>query len=260
MAHRPVFVPSINRPWVRRETVEFTWHPGLSVCQKQKSIASLHAAASSMLQVSEILEISSKAPDQAGIAASAFNLKIRLSDGTLTTLECAYQGSKKFDNGGPYTDIYRASSLDAKRDERVRRKADRLLAFEFFGDVWPLEPQSLFYDWLYISALMQPQNEALLSELLRYHAFTDIALAGLVGGRLQILDMHVEQSRSGGFKRLNNIDSGPHGVAHVHAKTHARIPAFDGFEHRLGSRKVLVFRSVVVKRSLNIEFLDKLFD
>jgi hypothetical protein len=93
MAHRPVFVPSINRPWVRRETVEFTWHPGLSVSQKQKSIASLHAAASSMLQVSAIL---------------------------------------------------------------------------------PLEPQSLFYDWLYISALMQPHNEALLSELLRYHAFTDI--------------------------------------------------------------------------------------
>ena len=37
-----------------------------------------------------------------------------------------------------------------------------------------MEPQSLFYDWLYVSAVTQPQNEPLLGEIMTYSAFTDI--------------------------------------------------------------------------------------
>ena len=174
MAQRPVFVPSPMRPWVRRVMIDFTWHAGFAPSQKQKSIASLHSAAQSKLHTSKILEISSKSLEPAGIAASAFNLKIELPDETRTTLESAYQGSKRFNSGGPYTDIYLRPSLDAKRDERVRRPSDRLVAFDFFGEEWPLQPQSLFYDWLYISAMAQSHNAALLDDILGYTAFTDI--------------------------------------------------------------------------------------
>lgn len=174
MAQRPVFIPSKVRPWVRREMIEFTWHSGFAPSQKQKSIASLHSAARSELQIAKILEISSKSLDSSGIAASAFNLKLQLPDGTLTTVESAYQGSKRFSSGGPYTDIYSRSSPEAKRDERVHRTSDRLLAFQFFSEDWPLEPRSLFYDWLYLSAMTQPQNKALLVEVITYRAFTDI--------------------------------------------------------------------------------------
>ena len=174
MAQRPVFVPSESHPWVRRVMIEFTWHAGLSRSQKQNSIASLHSAARSKLHIEKILEISSKSLDASGIAASAFNLNLQLPDGNFTSLESAYQGSKKFSSGGPYTDIYCRQSLEAKRDDRVRRPSDRLLAFEFYGEDWPLEPQSLFYDWLYLSAMTQPQNDALLAELVNFQAFTDI--------------------------------------------------------------------------------------
>jgi len=37
---------------------------------------------------------------------------------------------------------------------------------------WPLQPLTLFYDWLYITALQQ--NKDILSDLLNYEAFTDI--------------------------------------------------------------------------------------
>ena len=50
-----------------------------------------------------------------------------------------------------------------------------------------------------------------------HHTFADIALACLVGGGLQILDMHIEEPRPGRFEGLDNVDSSPHGMAHIHA-------------------------------------------
>ena len=47
-----------------------------------------------------------------------------------------------------------------------------LIEFDFDDQKWPLSPSTMFYDWLYCSALEQnrPQAEALLD----YDAFTDI--------------------------------------------------------------------------------------
>jgi hypothetical protein len=174
MAQRPVFVPLDKAPWVRRRMVEFTWHAGMAVSQKQKSIASLHTAARGHLGLSRILEISSKSTQSEGVAASAFNLRIELPNGMRTPLECAYQGSKRFAGGGPFADLYRGEALDAKRDERVKGSAGRLLSFEYFGESWPLEPSSLFYDWLYITALTQAHNKHVLLQLIEYNVFTDI--------------------------------------------------------------------------------------
>jgi len=174
MANRPVFVPLAVAPWVRREDVEFTWHPGLSVAQKRKSIESLHQSAIEGLSISSPLEISSKSRQVEGVALSAFNLRIRLPDGHTTTVECAYQGSKRFDVGGPFRDLYHANSLDAKRDARIRNSKQRLVDFSYFAEDWPLVPDSLFYDWLYLSALTQVQNVSLLEYIVRHDAFTDI--------------------------------------------------------------------------------------
>lgn len=174
MAERPVFLPLTKEPWVRRRSVAFTWYAGLAVSQKQKSVASLHESARGQLHLSNLLEISSKATRPEGLAASAFNLKIELPDGTRPPLECVYQGSKCFTGGGPYTDLYRSLPLDAKRDERIKSSSGRLLSFEFFGTSWPLVPLSLFYDWLYLSAMSQPHNADLLSKVSDYDGFTDI--------------------------------------------------------------------------------------
>ncbi|MFM5217040.1 hypothetical protein ACEUAM_06095 [Aeromonas hydrophila] len=173
MADRPLFIPSTEgNSLVKTEYVTFQWFPGMHISQKQKSIDSLHLSASSLHGWSNILEISSKSKSELGVALSAFNLTFTtLRHQRTFSVECAFQGSKVFENGGPFTDIFEMTSREAKKDERLRTSG-RLTGFWFFGYKWPLEPQTAFYDWLYINALNK--QPLLVEQLLDYSAFTDI--------------------------------------------------------------------------------------
>jgi hypothetical protein len=171
MARRPVFRPVLSDPpFVEVVALDFDWHPGFAKSQAQKSIASLHAAARER-GLSPILEISSKADTALGVALSAFNLTLRLGDRPMT-VEVAFQGSKVFEHGGPFHDIYGASSREAKTDERIR-SSGQLVGFNLLGEQWPTEPQTCFYDWLYIRALSQHPEAA--QKVLGFKAFSDIA-------------------------------------------------------------------------------------
>lgn len=172
MATRPVFVPLRDRPGVLVKQVDFVWHPGLSASQKKKSVQALHDGARSRLHVHDILEISTKSEDASGVALSAFNLKFTTRKNKLTiSVESAFQGSKVFSSGGPFTDLYHAESKAAKIDKRVKTSGN-LICFRFFGTEWPTRPITAFYDWLYINALMR--NPELAEALARHEAFTDI--------------------------------------------------------------------------------------
>tara|TARA_Y100000588_G_scaffold323660_1_gene356355 strand:- start:1366 stop:2049 length:684 start_codon:yes stop_codon:yes gene_type:complete len=172
MAERPIYLPNAcGDSLVEKLEVQFKWHAGLSISQKQKSIRSLHESAISKIGETEILEISSKSETEIGKNLSAFNLKFPMYNGKICTVECAYQGSKKFKNGGPYIDLYGLESRSAKQDIRIRN-GDLLIAFEYDGEEWPLEPQTCFYDWIYIRALHL--HEGLREAVLEYSAFTDI--------------------------------------------------------------------------------------
>lgn len=173
MATRPIFVPVFDGPLlVKTFHVDFEWFPGMSVSQKQKSIASLHSAASSATGGKPILEISSKSKEDLGISLSAFNLKFQtLKLKNTISVECAYQGSKVFENGGPYVDLFGVTAREAKRDERLQ-SSGRLRSFRFCGIEWELEPRTAFYDWLYVNTLSKQRD--LASKLAPYNAFTDI--------------------------------------------------------------------------------------
>lgn len=171
MAKRPVFVPTLTGyPFVKTVEVEFKWFPGMAKSQAQKSIRSLHEAATHV-GYARLLEISSKAEESLGVALSAFNLNITRNNKTMT-VECAFQGSKVFEQGGPFIDLYGASSWDAKKDDRIRTSGN-VIAFDFMGSTFPTQPINLFYDWLYITALYQ--NAKLSAQILDYDGFTDIA-------------------------------------------------------------------------------------
>lgn len=174
MAIRPVFIPRRKMssvPGVLVREIDFHWFPGMSKSQKQKSIASLHAAAGES-GIDSILEISSKSENDLGVRLSAFNLQITTKKyGKVFSVESAFQASKVFIEGGPYVDLLDASPKDAKRDIRLKESGD-LLQFSFFNRNFALQPRTLFYDWLYINALYQ--NSALADELSSYDAFTDI--------------------------------------------------------------------------------------
>lgn len=173
MAERPIFVPVMDGPvLVRTHYVDFQWHPGMSVSQKQKSVDSLHAAALQLPDIGKILEVSSKSREDLGVALSAFNLTVEtLKHRRKFCVECAYQGSKVFEHGGPYVDLFEKTARDAKRDERLK-SSGRLVGFHFYRTDWALEPQTAFYDWLYINALRK--KAGVLAELQQYSAFTDI--------------------------------------------------------------------------------------
>ena len=172
MAKRPIFVSDLNGfPYVKTVDIEFQWYPGFAKSQTQKSIAALHEAAKQQ-GISPILEISGKSTSSLGISLSAFNLELKTLSGQTMSVECAYQGSKVFEQGGPYHDLYSVSSREAKTDERLRNSGN-LVAFDFCGDEFPIEPQTAFYDWLYINALWQKKPN-MVQELYRYRGFSDI--------------------------------------------------------------------------------------
>ncbi len=176
MARRPVYIPAReDRPLVYEGLVhtldlEFIWHSGFAISQKQRSIESLHQAAR-LAGVTPLLEISSKSPQKIGVQLSAFNLPLRLMGGPRRMVENIFQGSKRFEKGGPFTDLFEVSPLEAKRDPRLRESGE-LQAFELDGQVFPLEPKTCFYDWLYLNALLQ--NPELRRPLLQFAGFTDI--------------------------------------------------------------------------------------
>lgn len=172
MAQRPIFLPEYVSGLLWREVViSFDWYPGFAISQAQKSIRSLHEAAARQ-RITPVLEISTKSPQEIGIQLSAFNLRLNDDKFDNLSVESAYQGSKVFERGGPYHDLYTTASREAKKDKRLQNSG-KLVAFNFKGTEWPLIPQTAFYDWLYISALVE--NAGLHEQIMNYRAFSDIA-------------------------------------------------------------------------------------
>jgi hypothetical protein len=172
MANRPIFIPHLESPvGVNELMLDFEWYPGMSKSQKQKSIRSLHDAAS-LKGYSPILEISSKSELELGSQLSAFNLMVTTKVKNITfTVETAFQGSKVFENAGPFKDLIGLDSRAAKKDIRLR-ESGKLIRFEFFGKDFPLVPRTYFYDWVYINAL--EQNKKLANQLMNFRGFSDI--------------------------------------------------------------------------------------
>ncbi len=172
MAKRPVFIPfQKGFPFIEEINFEFEWFPGHSKMQAQKSIESLHNAAKKY-GIFPVLEISSKSKDPLSVSLSAFNLKLYTPEKKLISVECAFQGSKIFENGGPFNDLYYLKSKDAKTDIRIKNYG-KLVSYQFFKQKFPINPITFFYDWLYIRALFE--NKDLAEKLLNYKGFTDIA-------------------------------------------------------------------------------------
>ncbi len=170
MARRPVFVPLTKHDHVVDE-IEFecSWNPGFAPVQKKKNIVALHKAAKER-GVYPLLEVSSKSDNVLGQKLSAFSLKIETAGG-FYCVESAFQGSKVFEQGGPYTDLYDKDGRKAKKDTRITTSG-KLTAFSFMGIEWPLIPKTAFYDWLYLKALLP--HKQFLENLFAYRGFTDI--------------------------------------------------------------------------------------
>ncbi len=163
MAKRPAW--SISNDSVICKEFEFEWNAGFAITQKQKNIMNLHESIKKETNKTA-LEISSKGTVSLGKDIGAFSLKY--DD---RPLENVFQSSKKFENGGPYEDLLFVTPKEAKKDERIRNSGE-LKSFCLDGETWPLEPKTLFYDYIYVKALIQ--NYEMTLDLTEYDWFTDI--------------------------------------------------------------------------------------
>jgi hypothetical protein len=171
MAERPIFVPIPESSELVKEVfLALTWNSGFAPIQKEKNVRGLHEAAAAK-GYPDVLEVSTKSDKRRGQHLSAFYLKVKNGQLGEVPLECVFQGSKVFDRGGPYTDLYHKDSREAKRDTRLRESGN-LVGFEFDGFRWPLEPKTAFYDWLYAGCLYPYAEWA--NKLYKYSGFSDI--------------------------------------------------------------------------------------
>ena len=196
MAVRPVYIPKMTSPFFTRMDTEFQYYNGFALSQKRKCIHSLHDSFRTLHNDANMLEVSTSSEVKLGVELSAFNLSITLEDGNKTTLESLFQGSKIFENGGPYTDLWLKSSYDAKKDTRLRSSGN-IVGFIYNNEPFPKDPKTYFYDWIYICALNQ--DEVYKNEIVKYDAFTDISFnpSKSLNCQAEAVAMFVGLSRSG---------------------------------------------------------------
>ncbi len=161
MAIRPAW--DFNDKVLNKTNYEFEFNAGFSKTQKQKNVIALHKSIGKTC-----LEVSTKSFDEIGRKLSAFNLKL---DGI--PLECVFQSSKKYENGGPYKDLLYVLPKSAKRDER-HKISGRLISFEYKDMTFDIEPKTFFYDYIYIKAVKESLSKEEISKILEYDYFTDI--------------------------------------------------------------------------------------
>ena len=172
MAKRPVFIAKETAPFYQMTEIKFEWNGGLAKVQKQKNIIALHHEFQQKEPGKKVLEISSKSMQKYGEALSAFFLLKNVPElGKKVPVECVFQGAKTFAHGGPYKDLLDVSPREAKQDERLRNSGE-LICFTFENQMYPLIPRTVFYDYIYMNALLE--NEKLAAAVLEYDAFTDI--------------------------------------------------------------------------------------
>lgn len=168
----PIFVPTFQADSLYREVwVEVRTEVGLATGIRRMNIAKLHAAGKAQ-HLTPLLEVSTLSELELGRSLSAFNLLVKTPKGPLR-VENLYQGSKIFEGGGPFQDLYFTSPVKAKQDLRLKKaQKTPFVGYRYFDEDWPAEPRTGFFTWLYLTALKQWPT--LFKGLEDYSGFTDI--------------------------------------------------------------------------------------
>ena len=121
-----------------------------------------------------------------GSKLSAMNLSRRTQKG-LTTVESASQSSRIYSDGvktvGPFPDYLFLPGRECKKLVKEASEGMHPYRYEFNGmtfyaSTWHI---SQFYDFLYLNALLEPENKEVKEQLLveKYTCFTDLATKSL---------------------------------------------------------------------------------
>ena len=164
------FIVKNNRIYEKEFTFDF--FGGFSLSQKQKTIDAFHISIAKE-GIDDILEISRKSKNPIGNLLSAFNLMLDINNHKYP-LECVYQSSKVFNYNIQFNEALMLSPFEAKKliKNEVENRKLILTGFNCFGIEFPLNPTTIFYDYIYVLALSQNPNIA--SKVINYYCFTDV--------------------------------------------------------------------------------------
>lgn len=172
MAIRPFFqIGNGISNFYQENSTNFDFFSGFAITQKRKSIKSLHESILTKNPNARILEVSRRSENELGIQLSAFNLMFEYSPKVFIPVENVFQSSKVFFNGKQYLDLLHVSPSEAKTDERLKNSGN-LVEFKLKNESWDISPSTMFYDYIYLSALKK--REKLCEELMQFDTFTDI--------------------------------------------------------------------------------------
>jgi type I restriction enzyme M protein len=148
------------------EIVTFTYIMGMAFSQKCKNVLSFHTSIQQHFPEARLLEVSTKSYNPVGVALSAFNLTL---DGR--PIESIYHASKVFEDGSCFDFLKDYAPRDVKRYMR-EHPSGNLKCYMYDGVEIPLSTRTMFYDYIYIRALLQ--HPELSREIKDYDIFTDI--------------------------------------------------------------------------------------
>lgn len=186
MAERSVFVSKTEYPFFEEIHVSQDWFGGFALSQKRKCQISLHQNFLKYYPEHKVLEISGASLMSLGAKLSAMNLSKRTMQG-YTSVESAFQSSRIYSDGtrvaGPFSEYLFLPGKTCKK--LVKEASDGMHSYRYLFDGMefyaPDHHISQFYDFLYLNALLELENQAAAQELLTagYTAFSDLATKSL---------------------------------------------------------------------------------
>ncbi len=235
MAEKSVFVSRTEYPFFEEIHVNIDWFGGFALSQKRKCQIGLHQNFLRAYPEERVLEISSSSLFSLGSRLSAMNLRKRTRKG-LTTVESAFQSSRIYSDGvrtvGPFEEYLFLPGRKCKKLVKEKSLGMHSYMYEFdgmtfFAPEWHI---SQFYDFLYLNALLEPENEEVKGQLLKedYTAFTDLATRSL-NCQARSAAIFVGLTKAGLVSEVKDYDSylklfrtkadgkadGPHAYEHV---------------------------------------------
>lgn len=206
MAERSIYLSCPQYPYFEEITVEMPWFGGFALSQVRKCEVALHANYCSQYPKEKPLAVARASTRRLGAELSALNLLKQTAHG-LESVESVFQTSKVFYNGarkiGPFPELLQQGLPGKECKKQVKEASRGLIAtqYEFEGKTFtaPDYHYSLFYDYLYLSALQESQNKGLKERLLAggYTSFSDLATTKAYNTQARTCAMFVGLHRAG---------------------------------------------------------------
>lgn len=186
MAEKSVFISKAEYPFFEEIHVNIDWFGGFALSQKRKCQIGLHQNFLAAYPKEKVLEISSSSLMSLGSKLSAMNLNKRTRKG-ITMVESAFQSSRIYSDGtktvGPFPDYLFLPGRECKKLVKEVSEGMHSYKYEFDSMTFyaPADHISQFYDFLYLNALLEPENKAVREQLLQegFTSFTDLATKSL---------------------------------------------------------------------------------